>query len=567
MEQKKKNNKKMLIIILIIVIVIACVGLIIYLNKDNLEILGNSNVNAPQLVEGMTPVKWNGNQWVETTTDDEDWYNYSKKQWANVKLADGSMFVWIPRYAYKITNGYHGEGLNYSKQSSLTDSTKQGGTIEIAFLDGTTNTTFNNKTIDNSNTNSKDGYVIHPAFKFGNEELQGIWVAKYEASRTDSTDTSAGNSKILSFKDNSLSITDYDLNSAMYYCRDMENQGVYGWVKQNGTIANTGEIIDDSNNFDTHLIKNVEWGAVCYLAESKYGINKEIIGNTSLISAKGGISSTTTGNETGIYDMAGQNAEFVSAYYNLGENNANLKKYTNATKFDKKYVDVYNSYGTDNYGEAIYETSKDDSARRSWYEGQSDIQMSYPFFLRGKSSYSNSIYSYHTTSGDKSNDYSSYKIGFRATIVTSTDVLSDEENQIKKETIEKENIQNVKTTSLNNLVNSLDNNYTNGYIEAMDNFTYSFDISDVDFTTIRNYYTTFKTDYETFKTDISKYDDLEEELKDIISATDEFLNEFDKATTQTDNVDTVINYWESSAEKWQQSYRLVYKALYGKDLD
>ena len=147
MEQKKKNNKKILIIILIIVISIVCVGLIIYLNKESLNLVGNSKVNAPQLIEGMTPVKWNGNQWIETTTDDEEGYNYSKKQWANVKLADGSMFVWIPRYAYKITNGYHGEGLDYSRQSSLTDSTKQGGTIEIAFLNGISNVTFNNKTI------------------------------------------------------------------------------------------------------------------------------------------------------------------------------------------------------------------------------------------------------------------------------------------------------------------------------------------------------------------------------------------------------------------------------------
>ena len=145
--------------------------------------------------------------------------------------------------------------------------------------------------------------------------------------------------------------------------------------------------------------------------------------------------------------------------------------------------------------------------------------------------------------------------------------LSDEENQIKKETIEKENIQNVKTTSLTNLIDTLNNTYANGYMESMDKFTYTFDINDVDFTEIRNYYTTFKTDYETFKTNVSKYNDLQQELKDIISATDEFLNEFDKATTQTNDVDTVINYWESSAEKWQQSYRLVYKALYGKGLD
>ena len=66
------------------------------------------------------------------------------------------------------------------------------GTIDIQFLQGTTNNTFNNKPIDISNTNSKNDYVIHPSFKFGNEELQGIWVAKYEASRTDATDTDIG---------------------------------------------------------------------------------------------------------------------------------------------------------------------------------------------------------------------------------------------------------------------------------------------------------------------------------------------------------------------------------------
>lgn len=415
--EKEKLNKKMLIIMVIVLFLIICIGLIIYFNKDKLGNKENSKVNAPVLTEGMIPVKWNGSQWLETTTDDSDWYNYAEKKWANVRLADGSMFVWIPRYAYKIVKGYHGEGLSYSKQSSLSDSTKQGGTIDILFLNGTTNNTFNNKTIDSSNTDSKSDYVVSPAFKFGDEELQGIWVAKYEASRTDSTDSDQCKQQILSFKDNSLSITNYNIDNAMYYCRDMEKQNVYGWNKQSGTILNTGDIAEDSNNFDTHLMKNVEWGAVCYLAESKFGANKEITGNTSLISAKGGVTSTTTGNETGIYDMAGQNAEFVSAYYNWGENNASLKKYSNAKDFDKKYVDIYNSYGTDNYGDAIYETSKDKIARRSWYEGQSDIETGFPFFLRGKSGYSNSIYSYQVNTGDKTNDYSDYKISFRATIV------------------------------------------------------------------------------------------------------------------------------------------------------
>ena len=34
-------------------------------------------------------------------------------------------------------------------------------------------------------------------------------------------------------------------------------------------IFKTGDIIDDNNNSDTHLMKNIEWGSVTYLAQSK----------------------------------------------------------------------------------------------------------------------------------------------------------------------------------------------------------------------------------------------------------------------------------------------------------
>ena len=38
----------------------------------------------------MTPVKWNGSNWVRTTADDDEWYNYRNKQWANVVLGDAT---------------------------------------------------------------------------------------------------------------------------------------------------------------------------------------------------------------------------------------------------------------------------------------------------------------------------------------------------------------------------------------------------------------------------------------------------------------------------------------------
>ena len=58
---------------------------------------------APVLGAGMTPVKWNGTEWANTNSSDAEWYDYSQSKWANAKTADGSMWVWIPRYAYEMT--------------------------------------------------------------------------------------------------------------------------------------------------------------------------------------------------------------------------------------------------------------------------------------------------------------------------------------------------------------------------------------------------------------------------------------------------------------------------------
>ena len=90
--------------------------------------------NAPALdEENMVPVKYDeiSSSWVVCSKTDKDWYSYdtNSRKWANVMLRDvlvvesitnakteslenmigkkviteGSMLVWIPRYAYKIT--------------------------------------------------------------------------------------------------------------------------------------------------------------------------------------------------------------------------------------------------------------------------------------------------------------------------------------------------------------------------------------------------------------------------------------------------------------------------------
>ena len=80
----------------------------------------SSTPNAPNL-SGMTPVSWtkSGDTWTEDSTASSSYYSYeagsgssdnTSSRWANAKNSDGSYFVWIPRFAYRITY--------YSSQSS-----------------------------------------------------------------------------------------------------------------------------------------------------------------------------------------------------------------------------------------------------------------------------------------------------------------------------------------------------------------------------------------------------------------------------------------------------------------
>lgn len=138
-------------------------------------------VNKPYLVKGMIPVKRKGTDWVVTTADDIDWYDYASVSgdkgnlWANIMLMDevkvagmtneqvrksslsdlegrivtteGSMYVWIPRYSRGIVGSE--TKIVYSKLT------------EDYFPDSTDN--------------------VLDAFEDDGVELTGIWVSKYDA--------------------------------------------------------------------------------------------------------------------------------------------------------------------------------------------------------------------------------------------------------------------------------------------------------------------------------------------------------------------------------------------------
>ncbi len=385
-----------------------------------------NDVNAPQLSTGMTPVKWNGSNWIATTESDPDWYDYANKKWANVKTADGSMWVWIPRYIYKISSGWHNSST---------------GTIEVQFSKGIDDnwnySVIGNISSDTSSNASNNKWTNHPAFTFGNDELTGIWVAKFEASSVEgnangyvadySCPSTLDNviTKTVKIVPNVPSWRCIQVGNIFTVVRNMETKSIYGWNVASNLQAN-GSFLTDGNGVDVHQMKNTEWGAVVYLSKSVnygQGTNEVWINNsneyttgcagnsvtdaasTGCINAyntTNGVKSSTTGTIYGIYDMSGGAWEYVAAY--VDNANVNLNEGTSIINASNKYKDVYPMGTTDdqvnNYsaainkkGDAVYETSNNSGGVYAWFTSHAYIPYTNnPFFVRsGRFNYGDNV--------------------------------------------------------------------------------------------------------------------------------------------------------------------------------
>ena len=315
--------------------------------------------NTPVIKDNMKLVKWDGTDFVPDNTNSS--YDYDNQQWANaVVTIDGieSYFVWIPRYEYKI---------NYTTPGTP----RNGGTIEIKF-------------IPTSQTTADLGYTIHPAFTTNvdnggwGEEIPGIWVGKYETSlvkKSDGSNINTSNNSTGNFIVDSTNNTDKAI---------AVQPGMSSW--RYCTIGNMYTSAKAySTSLNSHMLKNSEWGAVAYLTQSKYGRNGTKVtvnDNNSYITADEGISTnpeqSSTGNETGIYDLSGGAYEYVASYLaNADYSNANTTFTTNTSD---KYSTVY-PQATGITGDATSETE-------GWNnELVNFIRSTSPFFIRGGDCY------------------------------------------------------------------------------------------------------------------------------------------------------------------------------------
>ena len=344
----------------------------------------NSGANKPVLYTNMIPVVYDGTKWVYSDGTQTNWYNYTDKQWANAVVLNSGVtknvgdevteedvalwYVWIPRYKYTIFNGN-----NESATAQLINVTFESGTNRTGTVTCSDNA--DGSETCSTITNGKSTYT-HPAFKFGNTNLTGFWVGKFEVSGSTST---------ITVKPNVTSLRSQTVSSFFTAIQNVKT--TYG-----------------ISNADSHMAKNMEWGAVAYLKQSKYGLGTtDIAVNTNSSFYTGGgqsdayktnVAQSTTGNIYGVYDMSGGAWEYVMG--NM-KNSSNAFYSSNAgftTAPDSKYYDSYKYDSSSNtthargkLGDATKETlATFGSGTGGWYSDYAGFpNSSSSWFLRGGS--------------------------------------------------------------------------------------------------------------------------------------------------------------------------------------
>ena len=246
----------------------------------------NSGANAPVLAEGMIPVVYDEGlgYWIKADTN-AGWYNYTDKIWANAVMVktdatEGvecsksrsyymnapaytpvkeedilAYFVWIPRYKYKLFNATYASGTS----PSLIDVTFENETSTT----GNVTCTYDTNGAETCTNKSNGNWYTHPAFTMinasGNKtELKGIWVGKFETTGSTTNPTVKPGIKSL----RNIAIASMYSTGKLFRSTD--------YITSNGI-----------NQIDSHMMKNIEWGAVAYLKQSKYGLGTTDIANNN----------------------------------------------------------------------------------------------------------------------------------------------------------------------------------------------------------------------------------------------------------------------------------------------
>ena len=234
--------------------------------------------SLPILFADMIAITWENG--VEKEVKDphanpEKWYDYYAGRMANAKTKDGSYWVWIPRFAYRIT--YYTDASQSVVKGYYTDKGFVAADMETAIDESAVKTPYfkmEKEFVPNYETIKTKGFRVHEAFGKAGSQRKGFWISKYMAG---ADGRFAPNNTILKTEQMYQAFFNVD--------RMTRENNPYGldYTVQHSSIP-----------------RSTEYGALYYLI----GIsNPAFSPNTTTTSDISNVTSATFGNETGVFDL------------------------------------------------------------------------------------------------------------------------------------------------------------------------------------------------------------------------------------------------------------------------
>ena len=388
-----------------------------YINdSDNYD---HSKANKPE-INGLKllPVSYKQisdkeGYWYRVNEDNnhELWYSYENGIWANAVLLSESnynkyknssseteieigdilgFYVWIPRFKYNIIN--NSNYTNYERIANVIFEEENNSTGTVECIDKISNSSdthvYSEVCSDNSYNRIYDNLstYTHPAFK----EKNGFWVAKFLMGEGEKT---LPNVNMLKKNINDANVISDKYNS--HVLTNMEYGAVI--LLSNSSYGKTGNLIyqDKVSNTFTRIYANTYQYEVTGCSSEYNNYSKSFITSTSnkcieyndLTNESHisnsvnypigyiGAGASSTGNIYGVYDLANISGELVAGFVadQNGEINTELNKYDlySYNEFIGKVASSSNVYNLYRYklGDAIRENFRTFSTNGLWHNG------------------------------------------------------------------------------------------------------------------------------------------------------------------------------------------------------
>ena len=234
--------------------------------------------SLPILFADMTAITWENGVEKEVKAphaNPEKWYDYYAGRMANAKTKDGSYWVWIPRFAYRIT--YYTDASQSVVKGYYTDKGFVAADMETAIDESAVKTPYfkmEKEFVPNYETIKTKGFRVHEAFGKAGSQRKGFWISKYMAGADGR------------FAPNNTILKTEQMYQAFFNADRMTRENnPYGldYTVQHSSIP-----------------RSTEYGALYYLI----GIsNPAFSPNTTTTSDISNVTSATFGNETGVFDL------------------------------------------------------------------------------------------------------------------------------------------------------------------------------------------------------------------------------------------------------------------------